>query len=424
MIRLRTAVRTMPALWLAIPITIFAAWYATLLNPSDGYAVGASAAGTGTLPFVGPFCAACAAWEGSRLRRAHLWNAPSVRTRAVIAFWCLLPGVLVGLIAVTVAIGVELARLGGGLPDLRFIVVTLFDLVAYSAMGLAFGLLLPFVVAGPLAIVASFTWLAFVPAIQPVWMRHLTGMFRDCCGLQEDLAPAAVLASLIVNIGITAAAAVLMAQPALLWRRVAVAFGALAIAGALGVVLVEGMTYSPTIPRDPAALSCRVDRVTVCTWPEHRARAAELADVVASVRNGWENASIDAPSVFTEADSAVAPIDALAFHFTASTYSRDDIVRALAAGMLPTWPEHCPGGTTGGVAFEYLAGWYASAGGMSPAGLRQHFAQGGDGNNPSVLAVVDQLRSATPEVRRAWVSRAEIVSQVCDDWPLDLTIHP
>jgi hypothetical protein len=421
MIRLRTAVRVMPAFWLAIPISIFAGWYATFLYPSDGYAVGATAAGTGTLPFVGPFCAACAAWEGSRLRRARLWAAPSVRSRLTIAFWCLLPAVMVGLVAVLAAIAVELVRAGTGLPDLRLIAMTALDLVALSVAGFAAGLLLPFAVAGPLAIVASFVWLVFVPAIQPVWLRHLTGMFRDCCGLGQDLAPRAVVASSIVDLGIIGAAALLVAGPALTRRRVGGALATLAVAGVAGVLLVGGMAYAPAVPRDTALLECRTDSgVSVCTWPEHHARAAEVARIVGRVHAGWQRAGMAAPSLFTEADPTVAPAGALVFGFIGVSYTEDDIISALATGMLPAEPD-CPDASpTGGIAFMDLNAWYAEAGGMTPDELRKRYGHAGLPGYPEPLAVVDQLRAATPDIRRAWVSRAEQVSQACGDWPLDL----
>jgi len=257
----------------------------------------------------------------------------------------------------------------------------------------------------------------------PVWLRHLTGMFRDCCGLAQDLAPRAVVASSIVDLGIIGAAALLVAGPTLVPRRVGGALATLAVAGAAGVLLVAGMTYAPVVPRDAALLECRTDSsVTVCTWPEHRARAAELAGIVAKVRTGWQQAGMDAPSVFTEADPSVAAADALVIGFIGSWYTEDDIVRVLAAGMLPPWPD-CPGGAAGGSAFLYLEAWYAAAGGMTPDGLRQRYADaGGEPGYPEVLTVVDQLQAATPEVRRAWVSRAEEVSQACDVWRGDLIV--
>lgn len=426
MIRLRTAVRAMPAFWFAVPISLFAGWYATISPsvPADGYAVDATAAGTATLAFVGSFCAGCAGWEGSRLRRARLWAAPSVRSQATIFFWCLLPVVLVGLLAVLVAIAVELVRFSAGLPDLRFIAMTALGLVTWSVAGFAAGLLLPFAVAGPLTIVTSFVWFAFVPAIQPVWLRHLTGMFRDCCGLQQDLAPRAVVASSLVDLGIIGAAALLVAGPKQIGHRVGGALATLTVAGAAGVLLVGGMTYAPVVPRDVAVLECRIGGdVTVCLWPEHRARAVEVAGIVAGVRASWERASIDAPLVFTEEDPTAGPAGALAFRFFGRLSTEDDIVRTLAAAMLPVWPE-CPGGATGGAAFEYLEAWYAAAGGMTLDGLQERYSQAGDGSNPGVLTVVTQLQAATPAIRRAWLMRAEGMSQACDEWPLDLTVHP
>ena len=53
--------------------------------------------------------------------------------------------------------------------------------------GFAPGILLPVPVAIPVGILLPFVWFAFVPAMEPVWLRHITGMFRDCCGLSEDV---------------------------------------------------------------------------------------------------------------------------------------------------------------------------------------------------------------------------------------------
>ena len=340
MIRLRTALRVMPAIWLALPLIAFACWYVTLLYPSDRYAVDATAKASMTIAFVGAVCAACAAWEGSRLRRAGLWAAPSVRSRWTVAFWALLPVVLVGLLAVTAAMVVNVARSDAGLPDWRFIAMTALDLVAYASAGFAAGLLLPIAVAGPLAIVATFFWIGFVPAMDPVWLRHLTGMFRDCCGLAEDLAWRALVASTIVDLGFVAGAVLLMAGPGRLWRRAGGAVASFSLAVVVGSFLVSSMTYAPVVARNTAALECQTDvGVSVCTWPEHHARATEVAGIVADVRSAWQQAGMAVPSFFTEADPSVAPAGALVFTFDAGSSTRDDIISSLALGMLPPRPE-------------------------------------------------------------------------------------
>ncbi|MEX2136989.1 MAG: hypothetical protein WEB29_08605 [Chloroflexota bacterium] len=419
MIRLRTALRAMPAFWLAIPICVLAAAYVGFLYPSDGYAVDASAQGTSTLGFIAPFVAASAAWEGSRLRRGRVWSAPSVRSRLAIGFWAVVPAVLVGVLAVTVAIVAQLARSGGGLPDARFIAMSALDLAGFGALGLALGLLLPFAVAGPVAIVLPFLWLAFLPAMDPLWLRHLTGMFRDCCGLERDLDLKAAMASGLVDAGIIGAAALLVSGGAGMLRRVVVPAVPLALSLAVGVALVSGMTYSPTVARDPAALDCSTtDGVTVCTWPEHRQRADEVAGIVRDVRTVWQAAGIPAPSVYTEADASVKPEGALAFSFNGALSQRDDIINSLAYSMAPPFPD-CPGGSTGAIVLDYLQAWYAAAGGMSQAGLEDQYGYTQGPPYPEVLAVVVDLEAATPEVRREWMARAERLSQMCEGLPID-----
>ncbi len=418
MIRLRTAARVMPAFWLAIPLSVLAGLYVSLLPVSDGYGTDATAAGTAALPFVGAICAACAAWDGSRLRRARVWGAPSVRSRVEMAFWSILPAVLAGCLAIGAAIGVQLLRSAAGPPDLRLIAVAVLDLVAYGSAGFAAGVLLPFAVAGPLVIVATVFWLAFVPAMDPVWLRHMTGMFRDCCGLQSDLAMDAVIASTVMNFGIIAAAALLVSGLARR-ARLGGSLAALSVAALVGVLFVGGMTYAPTVPRDPAALLCReAGDARVCVWPEHEARLGEVAEIVADVRAGWQQAGMTVPTHFTEADPTIAPEGAVAFGFNARLSTRDVIIGDLARGKLPPFPD-CPGGYTGSIAFEYLEAWYAATGGMSSDEMEVRYTYPTD-PFPTTFSVLDQLPSVSPEVRRDWIARAEDVSQACDEWPAEL----
>jgi hypothetical protein len=336
----------------------------------------------------------------------------------------LLPVVTVGFLGVLVAIIVQVVRSAAGLPDPRILGITALDLVAYSVAGFAAGLLLPFAVAGPLALAATFIWLGFVPAIYPVWLRHLTGMFRDCCGLGQDLAVRPLVASTIVDLAIVGAAALLVAGPRLILYRVGSAVALLTAAAAAGVLLVAGLTYAPVVPRDIALLECRTKgEITLCAWPEHEAHAAELLGIASNTWTGWQHASIHAPTIFSEADPTVAPVGALVFAFSGS-YTKDDFVEALAFGLLPAFPD-CPGGATGGIAFMDLEAWYSATGGMTAGGLRARYGDIGLPGFPAPLTVVDELTAASADVRRAWVSRAEHVSQACEDWAPDLIdVHP
>ena len=332
--RLQTAVRVMPAFWLAVPLAVFAAWYATLLHPSDGYGLGATAQGTGTLPFVAGIAAIAAAWEGARLRRSGIWAVPAVRSRLEIAAWAMGPAVLAGLLGILAAVAMSLAKSGAAVPDARVLAVAVVELVAWCSVGFTGGLLLPFAVAGPLALLLPLFWFAFVPAVYPVWLRHFTGMFRDCCGLAEDLAPAAFAASVIAAAGIVGACAVLLSGFTR-WR-VAGATVTLLVPVGLSVVLVAGMTYAPVVPRNPSALDCRgASGITVCLWPEHAGEADALRAAAARVAAGWRDAGLFVIKIVTEAGPSVAPAENTVAVVLPRGADQDAVVEALARAMVP-----------------------------------------------------------------------------------------
>lgn len=440
MVSLRTSLRVMPAFWFALPIVLLAGGYGTPLYPADHYGLGATAMGTGALPFVSGFTAATAAWEGARLRRT-VWWSPTVRSRLAIVAWAVLPSVLIGFVALLAAVGVLLARSGATAPDLRVLAVALLDLVAWAVVGFAAGILLPVPVAVPVGILLPFVWLAFVPAVDPVWLRHLTGMFRDCCGLNQDMAPAAVWASVLADVGIIAAAAILVGGwtdarrhgGSLLGRAVPLVASGLVLVLFVraGVGLVSGMTYAPVVPRDPALLACRERAgLTLCLWPEHAPEADALAAIASENRTRWIAAGIEAPAVFTEADPSVAPAGSLAYQVAGA--APDDVILALANAMAPQQPacvnptNGAMAGTTGGLAAIWLHAWYAAAGGMSADRLAQEFGSnwGMGGGTLDPLPTVDALWKVSPAARRAWAAHAAALVSNCDQVEVDLTVRP
>jgi hypothetical protein len=421
-ITLRASLRAMPALWLAVPIVLLAGAYGFALYPSDQYGLGATAMATGVLPFVGGFVAATAAWEGARLRRP-VWPVPTVRSRMVVAMWSVLPSVLVAGVAVLVATAVLLGRSNAGMPDVRVLSVVAIDLVAWAAAGFALGILLPVPVAVPLGILLPFVWFAYLPAIQPVWLRHITGMFRDCCGLSDDLSGAAVVASVIAGVGIVGAAAVAVGSlPA--QRRLAVAALALVVPMGVAASLVAGMTYAPTLPRDASLLDCRTSSgTTLCVWPEHAAEADEILATAVAVQGRWAAAGVEAPPLVTEAGRSTAPAGSIAIILNGRGH--DDVVFALAAGLVPAQLD-CFGGATGAIAVPWLETWYAAAGGMSAARLEKEFggSYGMTGTTLDPVPTVDALWKVSVEARQAWVAHAVSMVTTCDEVEQDLTVHP
>ena len=349
----------------------------------------------------------------------------------MIAAWAVLPSVLVGVAATLAGIAVLLVRSEAVVPDPVVIGVAVLVLVAWAAVGFAAGILLPVPVAVPIGILLPFVWLAFVPAVYPLWLRHLTGMFRDCCGLAEDLAAAAVVASALVNVGFIVAASVLIAGHRSM-RRIGASVVALAVPLAAGAALVSGMTYAPVVPRDPSLLACRErDGLTLCLWPEHVAQADEIAGIASGVRTRWLAAGIGVPAVFTEADRSIVPSGSLAIGVVTSTAS-DDVIADLAAGLIPPFPvciDPRTGdemGTTGGVATTWLQAWYAAAGGMSQGRLTEEYGSEWDlpGTTLDPLPTVDALLKVSPEARRAWAAHAAALVATCEEVEVDLTVRP
>lgn len=418
MIRLATAIRTMPALWLSPVIVIAAGWYATLLSPADGYAVAASAKGTAALGLIVPFAAATAAWEGARVRRAGLWAGPWVRRRAVTVAASLWPSILVPVLATIAGVATALLQSGGGAPDVRMVTVAALDIAAFGLAGFAAGLLLPFAAAGPLSIVAPLFWLTFVPAMYPVWLRHVTGMFRDCCSSSEDLAIRPVLASSIVDLGLLAAAAVCISS--LAWGlRAGAALASVVVTAAIGLSLVAGMEFAPVVPRDTAQLVCAdVAGSHACVWPEHRSSLVALVRVMPSVLEGWRAVGTGIPTEFTEAHPAVAASGSAAISLSGAPTDDDSMIALLASSLLPAFPD-CEGGGTGWQATEYLQAWFEWTGGMSQAGLALRHGQVFDEGYPPVIQTVSAAAAATPEVRQSWLGRVRAITQACQPWVVE-----
>jgi hypothetical protein len=418
MISVRTALRVMPAAWFGVPLAILAAWYASLLHSAPGYGLAATGLASGTMPFIGAFVAASSAWEAGRLRRARIWGGPWVRGGLRIAAGLVTVPIIAGVLATLTASGVSLAQAAAFPPDLVILAVLVLDVLVWASIGFTLGIRTPTALAVPTAAILPILWLAFVPAMYPVWLRHLTGMYRDCCALDEGLAGQAVLASVAMDLAFLAAALILASR----WDPRGRAIGALAVvlvAAIVGAQAASSLGFAPVAPRDPSLLSCAsVSGADICLWPEHVASAGLIQTTVADVRQRWLAADIDAPSRYSESSSETSS-GTLAFH-PIDPLTRDGVIMAMADGMLPRIP--CGAyGTTGGVALGYLEAWYAAAGGLTAASLGSLDAPGHD-NNPSILSAVDALTQASPSVRRAWVARAVAISQSCEDIVPDLRV--
>lgn len=430
-LRWRTAIRVMPAVWFGPAIWLLAAWYATSVPAADRYALAASANGSAALPFIAAYVGAVSAWEGSRLRRGGIWGAPWARTTMTIAARPIAVAVMLGFVAVLAAVELQLARSGASAPDARILIVAAVDLIAWGVVGFAVGVTIPLAAATPIALILPVLWLAFVPAVDPVWLRHITGMFRDCCRTDEDLAPAALVVSLAVDAAFVVAAwIVAVASAGRLWRHLAFAVVWMVAAVVAASSRVSSLDYAPTVARDSSSLVCRqLPSAELCLWPEHVDRADKLAAVTADVLRRWQLAGLTSPVIVTEAHQRVAPPAALVVSF-ADVHGDDAAIASLARGAVPP-PPQCPSdtpgafsATTGAVAEPYLEAWYAFAGGLSPSWISATYDEYGSLGGPVVADIVSQLAAASPEARARWVSKVTSFITTCDPIEPDVTVDP
>jgi hypothetical protein len=430
-IRVTTSVRVMPAFWFGPAICLLAVVYVTSLPPVDRYALAASASGSAALPFVAAFVGAAAAWEGGRLRRGRTWGGPWRRSMFAIAVWPIGVSVGFGIVAVLAAIALQLVRSDANAPDIRIAVVTLADLVAWGTVGFALGVRLPMAAATPVALLLPYLWLGFVPALNPVWLRHITGLFRDCCTAGEDLSPGAAIASLLVSAAFTIAAwTVTVAPPGRVRVHLLIATITSASAVAAATLLVSGLGFAPVVARDPSLLSCRqLEEAELCLWPEHLDRIDVFAAVTSASLDGWRAAGIPTPALVTEADRSRTPPGALVVSF-ADVHQRDAGILALAHGALPPRPD-CPSAipgivsaTTGGEVAPFLEAWFASAGGLSATAISAVYDEVEPINENSVSTIVEELRTARTEERERWISRLRAQLTTCDQVEPDVSVSP
>lgn len=161
------------------------------------------------------------------------------------------------------------------------VAVNLLQIVSLLLFGLGAGLWLRPAFAAPLALVVPFAAMSYPISMNALWVRHLTGLFMDCCSTGSVLAWRAVSGPVLVNLSVALVALVAISVRLGGHRiKVARSLCGLAAAGTLVVVSIEAVHDVgpfPSAPRSSDELRCRND---VCLWPEEEATirvANELA---------------------------------------------------------------------------------------------------------------------------------------------------
>lgn len=416
--RLATILRVHPAAWLCPALVVLSAVYAVAYQPaaSEPYSVALTAGGSVVIGFLAPVCAALAAWEAGRLRRAGWWEMPHVRPPLAIAVLAMWPVIVSGLVAVSTSIIVQLVRAETLVPDLRILAVCVVVISAHALAGFAVGLKVPVVIAVPGVLIGSYLWMAFPRAMEPLWIRHLTGSLEACCLLQHDLAISAAIGAALVAGGLAIAAGIVIAAG---WRirPVGAALSALAVASFAGVSLVMGLGAEPAVARNPSELVCRSSQaVAVCVWPEHQGRIDEVLAIATTAAENWREAGIAIPTTFTEADG---PLQAGERSFGFSEESTPtDILHSLAYALLPVWPACAEMGPyPGSAAIDPVHAWFDATAGMSARELTQRFPASTSPGRPSPTEIVAELMATSEQAQQEWLATNLAALERCDVEP-------
>lgn len=280
-----------------------------------GYWVAGTAKAVSALMFVAPVVAACAAWEAGRLRRSGVAAGTPVRGGFRIAAASLIPVLALGLLALLVAlVGVRVGMPAApGWPEPTILAAAVVTLCGWLAVGYALGVWLPPAASVPVALVGGYLWQVYPPALEPLWLRHLTQPARGCCTAAESVAAGGLSGPALTAVALTGAAVAAAALSRRTPRRgtpggtrsVLVVTAALLVAAAAGVGAVRavsGLGPDAVVARSADELVCTDAGAAtrVCVWAEHAPRLDETAEVVRTAVAGLAPVGIAPPELVTE----------------------------------------------------------------------------------------------------------------------------
>ncbi|MEU7568968.1 hypothetical protein [Streptomyces fradiae] len=268
--------------------------------------------------------------------------------------------------------------------------------VAHTAMGYVAGLVLPRLLAMPVALLVSGLWMAFPGTLDTFWVRQLNGRnLIQCCSLDQSVDPRAIAAPALVALGLIAAALILVRMRPLVGRTLAAVVIAAAITA--GAFLAMPLGYHAASARDASALSCDAGTPVVCLWPEQREDTKYIRE--------WTS---EAAQRLAAAGVEVAPrITLLSAH-----PEREETLAVVAMSAIPQQPPACatagewPGHTAQGPLMAWL---------ILSAGADQRFVQGS--HTVEDMRTVREVRKLPQPDQLRWFERNAATLRNCVEQP-------
>ncbi len=417
--------RISPAVWLTIPTLILSILYVTKAIYPNNYGVAATAGATSSMAFLVGFVAMTAAWEAARLRRGGIWDAPHTRSRFDITIIAVTPSILLGAVFLLGTVVAASVYGQAGLPEIRMVVVGFVAICAWSLVGFLAGLRLPMSVSLPGMLLAPFLWFAFVPALPVECLRHLSGMYRDCCRIGADIAPAALLAGLIMNVTIIVIALYAIGALGMRWSRI-VATAMLVTGVMVSSAFAWNVGPIPEVARDQSALKCStVSAAELCLWPEHDSPTQLFRPTLTAVIVELARQELPIPGRWSEELASATSVDTLTLDLWKS--DPDSIRWSIAQGLAP-WPACSEASDSGfsGSSIDVLRGWWFTAMGGSEAMLQENLGwliadPSASGGIP-IKDLYSAVGSAPVTSRVAWLERLTSLVAECQS-PDDYSVQ-
>lgn len=417
--------RISPAIWLTLPTLILSIFYLTKAIYPNNYGVAATAGATSSMAFLVGLVAMTAAWEASRLRRGGIWAAPHTRSRLDITIIAVTPSIVLGAVFLLGTVLAASVYGQAGLPEIRMVVVGFVAICAWSLVGFLAGLRLPMSVSLPGMLLVPFLWFAFVPALPVEWLRQLSGMYRDCCRIGADIAPAALLAGLIMNVTIIVVVLYAIGALRMRWSRIAAT-----VMFVTGVMVSSAFAWNvgpiPEIGRDPSALRCtEVGGTELCLWPEHDSPTQQFRPTLTAVIVELARQDLPIPGRWSEELASATSVDTLTLDLWKP--DPDSIRWSIAQGLAP-WPvcSEAPDTAFSGSSIDVLRGWWFTAMGGSEAMLQENLgwliAEASAFGVPPIKELYSAVDSAPVSSRVAWLKRLTSLIAECQS-PDDYSVQ-
>ncbi|MFF2066306.1 hypothetical protein ACFVWZ_31650 [Streptomyces sp. NPDC058200] len=426
--RIATALRTASVVWIA-PLVLAWVWLVTSHEAANepAYWAGNTALVGHTLPFYAPACAAFAAWEAGRMRRAGVHRLAPVRGRYAIAIGALWPVVLLGVAAVVVCLLTVRMETGAAhdWPHLGVLAMAGYLITAHTVLGYGLGMLLPRILATPLILVIDYLCLVMpVTVVDPMWLRELTGWLAAPYGdVTTTMNPVALAVPMVLATGFLAA--VLVSAEIARWRRTRVMRAGVAAAASL--VCLSVFTVSAILPvrdwnGDPPLRArtdppvCTGDSPRICVPLEAADSLNQLAAAAKEIVPRLVDAGLKPPKEIAFVSEA-ADTDPRTWRLFLHRDMGDVDVRAsVAASALPTIAP-CP--TTSDARTGHagtLAAWLMVKAGMGVDEIQSQYSQK-LAADPRVMPVVDRETKLSPAEQLSWFTRNVTLLQQCKPAP-------